>query len=148
MMQELEQRMREIAREEITRMNGVASEEVALNEHALLESIASTLRELGIRPNLSGYRFMKEALEMVYGDIGYLRRMTSQLYPDIAEKFGTTPSRVERALRHAIETAWHRGNGSIRSLMGGAINSNNTKPTNTEFIAAVVENLKLGGRLS
>ncbi|GGJ94639.1 hypothetical protein GCM10007063_16450 [Lentibacillus kapialis] len=86
---------------------------------------------------------------MVYNDIELLGSITKALYPDIAKKFNTTASRVERAIRHAIEVAWSRGNvESISALFGYTVNISKAKPTNSEFIAMVADRLRLEHKAS
>ncbi|SDE51577.1 Sporulation initiation factor Spo0A C terminal, partial [Bhargavaea beijingensis] len=85
-----------------------------------------------------------EAITMVYHDVDLLGSVTKVLYPEIAEKFNTTPSRVERAIRHAIEVAWNRGNYEVISKMFGyTVHHMKSKPTNSEFIAMVSDRLRL-----
>lgn len=87
---------------------------------------------------------MREAIIMAVDDIDVLNYITKELYPSIAKKCNTTPSRVERAIRHAIEVAWSRGKvDAINSLFGYTINNNKGKPTNSEFIALIADNLRI-----
>jgi len=81
---------------------------------------------------------------MVVNDIEVINQITKQLYPDIASKYRTTPSRVERAIRHAIEVAWSRGkNDAVESIFGYTISAAKGKPTNSEFIAMIADKLRL-----
>ena len=81
---------------------------------------------------------------MVVGDIDIINQITKQLYPDIAQKYHTTPSRVERAIRHAIEVAWGRGEPStVESIFGYTVSASKGKPTNSEFIAMIADKLRL-----
>ncbi|MBS4209654.1 sporulation transcription factor Spo0A [Bacillus sp. FJAT-50079] len=107
-------------------------------------SITSVIHEIGVPAHIKGYLYLREAISMVYNDIELLGSITKVLYPDIAKKFNTTASRVERAIRHAIEVAWSRGNiDSISSLFGYTISMSKAKPTNSEFIAMVADKLRL-----
>ncbi len=107
-------------------------------------SITSIIHEIGVPAHIKGYMYLREAISMVYNDIELLGSITKVLYPDIAKKFNTTASRVERAIRHAIEVAWSRGNvESISSLFGYTISMSKAKPTNSEFIAMVADKLRL-----
>ena len=81
---------------------------------------------------------------MVVNNIEVINQITKQLYPDLAKKYKTTPSRVERAIRHAIEVAWNRGQlETVESIFGYTVNSNKGKPTNSEFIAMIADKLRL-----
>ncbi|CQR46776.1 Stage 0 sporulation protein A [Paraliobacillus sp. PM-2] len=112
-------------------------------------SITHIIHEIGVPAHIKGYMYLREAITMVYNDIELLGSITKVLYPDIAKKFNTTASRVERAIRHAIEVAWSRGNiDSISSLFGYTVNVSKAKPTNSEFIAMVADRLRLEHRAS
>ena len=107
-------------------------------------NITSIMHDIGVPAHIKGYLYLREAITMVYHDIELLGSITKILYPDIAKKFNTTASRVERAIRHAIEVAWNRGNiDSITELFGYTINVSKAKPTNSEFIAMVADKLRL-----
>lgn len=107
-------------------------------------NITSIIHEIGVPAHIKGYQYLREAITMVYNNIEILGAITKTLYPDIAVKFKTTPSRVERAIRHAIEVAWTRGNiDSISQLFGYTINISKSKPTNSEFIAMVADKLRI-----
>lgn len=106
--------------------------------------ITDIMHDIGVPAHIKGYLYLREAIMMVYEDIELLGSITKILYPDIAEKYNTTASRVERAIRHAIEVAWNRGNiDSITDLFGYTINVSKAKPTNSEFIAMVADKLRL-----
>ncbi|HEY4551769.1 MAG TPA: sporulation transcription factor Spo0A [Bacillaceae bacterium] len=112
-------------------------------------SITSVIHEIGVPAHIKGYLYLREAISMVYNDIELLGSITKVLYPDIAKKFNTTASRVERAIRHAIEVAWSRGNiDSISSLFGYTVSMSKAKPTNSEFIAMVADKLRLEHKAS
>ena len=112
-------------------------------------SITSIIHEIGVPAHIKGYLYLREAISMVYNDIELLGSITKVLYPDIAKKFNTTASRVERAIRHAIEVAWSRGNiESISSLFGYTVSMTKAKPTNSEFIAMVADKLRLEHKAS
>lgn len=107
-------------------------------------SITSMMHDIGVPAHIKGYLYLREAITMVYHDIELLGSITKILYPDIAKKFNTTASRVERAIRHAIEVAWNRGNiDTIMDIFGYTINVSKSKPTNSEFIAMVADRLRL-----
>lgn len=107
-------------------------------------NITHVIHEIGVPAHIKGYLYLREAITMVYNEVELLGAITKTLYPRIAEKYNTTPSRVERAIRHAIEVAWSRGNmESIRKLFGYTINVSKAKPTNSEFIAMVADKLRI-----
>ncbi|QKG84232.1 sporulation transcription factor Spo0A [Kroppenstedtia pulmonis] len=107
-------------------------------------NITNVIHEIGVPAHIKGYLYLREAITMVYNEVELLGAITKTLYPRIAEKYNTTPSRVERAIRHAIEVAWSRGNmESIRKLFGYTINVSKAKPTNSEFIAMVADKLRI-----
>lgn len=108
--------------------------------------ISKILKQLGILPNLSGYGYSKEAINMVLEDDSAVRRgVTKVIYPAVARKFHTTSSRVERAIRHAVERAWTRGDAELmEDIFGWGISADRGKPTNSEFIAGVADYIKLG----
>lgn len=107
-------------------------------------SITNIIHEIGVPAHIKGYMYLREAIAMVYNDIELLGSITKVLYPDIAKKYKTTSSRVERAIRHAIEVAWSRGNiDSISSLFGYTVSMSKAKPTNSEFIAMVADKLRI-----
>ena len=106
--------------------------------------ITGIIHEIGVPAHIKGYLYLREAITMVYNNLELLGSITKILYPDIAKKYNTTSSRVERAIRHAIEVAWSRGNmDSINKMFGYTINSHKAKPTNSEFIAMVADKLRL-----
>lgn len=123
---------------------------VPMGKHKNLDaSITSIIHEIGVPAHIKGYQYLREAITMVYNNIEILGAITKTLYPAIAEKFKTTPSRVERAIRHAIEVAWTRGNiDSISHLFGYTINISKSKPTNSEFIAMVADKLRIEHKVS
>jgi len=106
--------------------------------------ITNIIHEIGVPAHIKGYLYLREAIAMVIEDMELLGAVTKELYPNIAKKFSTTPSRVERAIRHAIEVAWTRGKvDTIDKIFGYTINNNKGKPTNSEFIAMVADKLRL-----
>ena len=110
-----------------------------------LESkITGILHEIGVPAHIRGYHYMREAIMMAVEDLDVLNYITKELYPTIAKKCNTTPSRVERAIRHAIEVAWSRGKVEIiDSMFGYTISNHKGKPTNSEFIALISDRLRL-----
>lgn len=119
-----------------------------LTDEADLDTeITTLLHEIGVPAHIRGYLFIREAIKMVYNRIDILGNITKILYPEIARKFNTTSSRVERAIRHAIEVSWVRGNvDSISEIFSYTISYNKAKPTNSEFIAMIADRLRLQHR--
>jgi len=106
--------------------------------------VTSIMHEIGVPAHIKGYQYLRDAIMMVVKDLDIINSITKQLYPTIAKEFNTTPSRVERAIRHAIEVAWSRGQvDTIDSLFGYTVNIGKGKPTNSEFIAMVADKLRL-----
>ncbi len=111
--------------------------------------ITSVLHEIGVPAHIKGYLYLRESITMVYNDIEILGSITKVLYPVVAKKYKTTSSRVERAIRHAIEVAWNRGNvDAISSIFSYTISYNKSKPTNSEFIAMLADKLRLEHRIA
>ena len=106
--------------------------------------ITAILHEIGVPAHIKGYLYIRDAITMVYENIDLLGAITKILYPEIAQKYYTTASRVERAIRHAIEVAWIRGNvEAISEIFSYTISYNKSKPTNSEFIAMIADKLRL-----
>lgn len=106
--------------------------------------VTNVIHEIGVPAHIKGYQYLREAIIMVVNDIDIINQITKQLYPEIAVKFRTTPSRVERAIRHAIEVAWSRGEqASVERIFGYTISAAKGKPTNSEFIAMIADKLRL-----
>lgn len=108
------------------------------------EKITNIFITVGIPAHIKGYQFLREAIKLSMGNPEIINSITKKLYPSIAEKFDTSASKVERAIRHAIEVAWNRGKiENINSVFGLTVYSNNEKPTNGEFIALVADKMLL-----
>lgn len=113
---------------------------------SLEEKISNIFITVGIPAHIKGYQFLREAIKMAIDNPEIINCITKKLYPSIAEKFETSPSKVERAIRHAIEVAWNRGKiENINSLFGVRVYTNNEKPTNGEFIALVADKMLIEG---
>lgn len=105
--------------------------------------ISDTLLDVGINPGLLGWDYLKVGVEIVYNDRDYLRNMTKGLYPKIAQQVGSTPSRVERAIRHAIDSAFNNmAEDTRKKYFGNVVSMNSGKVTNTTFIAVIVEHIQ------
>jgi two-component system, response regulator, stage 0 sporulation protein A len=114
------------------------------NSISLEAKVTNILHQIGVPAHIRGYHYMREAIIMAVEDIDVLNYITKELYPSIAKKCNTTSSRVERAIRHAIEVAWSRGQvEAIDNLFGYTVSNNKGKPTNSEFIALIADRLRL-----
>lgn len=111
--------------------------------------VTAILHQMGVPAHIKGYQYLRDAIIFVIEDINLLGAVTKELYPMIAEKYNTTASRVERAIRHAIELAWDRGNIDLMNqYFGYTIDVERGKPTNSEFIAMIADRLKMANRLA
>ena len=107
-------------------------------------SITKMLHELGMPSHIKGYQYIREGITMIYNDPNIIGGITKELYPELASKFDTTVSRVERAIRHAIEVSWNRGSWDyMEELFGHSVDIDKAKPTNSEFIVTVADKLRL-----
>ena len=132
-----------ISREIKTQYIDISPEEKK-NEENLEALVTNVIHEVGVPAHIKGYQYLREAIIMVVNNIEVINQITKQLYPDIAKKYGTTPSRVERAIRHAIEVAWGRGQADVvESIFGYTVSASKGKPTNSEFIAMIADKLRL-----
>ena len=115
-----------------------------IKNRSLEEKITNIFITVGIPAHIKGYQFLREAIKLAIDDPDIINSITKKLYPEVAERFDTSPSKVERAIRHAIEVAWNRGKiENINSLFGVRVYSHNEKPTNGEFIALVADKMLL-----
>ena len=106
--------------------------------------ISDTLFQVGIPAHILGYQYLRYAIKLAIKDINLVSSVTKQMYPCVAERFKTTPSRVERAIRNAIEIAWDRGNPEVLdNIFGYSVDSKKGKATNSEFIAMIADRLSL-----
>lgn len=112
-------------------------------------AVTNIIHEMGVPAHLKGYHYLRDAILMIIRDVSLLGAVTKELYPMIAGKYQTTPSRVERAIRHAIELSWDRGNVEMMTkFFGYTISIERGKPTNSEFIAMVAEKLRIESKTS
>ncbi len=122
----------------------VSTSNVVPVKRDLEKDVTEMIHELGVPAHIKGYQYLREAIMMSVEDMDMLNSITKILYPSIAKKFDTTPSRVERAIRHAIEVAWSRGKmETLDALFGYTINTGKGKPTNSEFIALIADKIRL-----
>ncbi|HBA69940.1 MAG TPA: sporulation transcription factor Spo0A [Lachnospiraceae bacterium] len=113
-------------------------------ERDLEKDVTDMIHEIGVPAHIKGYQYLREAIMMSVEDNEMLSSITKVLYPSIAKKYQTTSSRVERAIRHAIEVAWSRGRmETLDALFGYTINTGKGKPTNSEFIALIADKIRL-----
>jgi two-component system, response regulator, stage 0 sporulation protein A len=116
----------------------------AIKARSLDVEVTNIIREIGIPAHIKGYQYLRDAIMMIINEIELLGAVTKVLYPMIAEKYSTTPSRVERAIRHAIEVAWGRGNMEmINRIFGYTVKLEKGKPTNSEFMAMIADKLRM-----
>ena len=117
-------------------------------EHDLESDVTNIIHEIGVPAHIKGYQYLRDAIMMSVNDGEMLNSITKLLYPSIAKQHKTTPSRVERAIRHAIEVAWSRGKvDTIDELFGYTINNGKGKPTNSEFVALIADKIRLEYKL-
>lgn len=107
-------------------------------------SITRMLHELGMPAHIKGYQYIRDGIVMIYNNPDIIGGITKELYPDVASKYNTTVSRVERAIRHAIEVSWNRGNWDLmEEIFGHSVDIDKAKPTNSEFIVTIADKLRL-----
>lgn len=130
---------------EVRKVNPYQKKEVKPQSSRNLETdVTNIIHEIGVPAHIKGYQYLREAIMMSVDDIEMLNSITKILYPTIAKRYQTTPSRVERAIRHAIEVAWSRGKmDTIDELFGYTIHNGKGKPTNSEFIALIADKIRL-----
>jgi len=132
----------------VVKVNLDDDEKERLQKLELESEITELLHEIGIPAHIKGYMYLRTAILETYLNVDFLGQITKVLYPEIAKKYATTASRVERAIRHAIEVAWNRGNiDAIDDIFGYTISASKAKPTNSEFIAMISDKLRLEHRL-
>lgn len=113
-------------------------------EQDIEEIVTNIIHELGVPAHIKGYQYIRTAILMVIDNMDMLNYITKRLYPSIAKQYGTTSSRVERAIRHSIEVAWNRGRAeTMNDIFGYTIHTGKGKPTNSEFIAMVADRIRL-----
>ena len=139
----LKERILEIANPNKNQSNTIFN---GKNGNQIEEKITNIFITVGIPAHIKGYQFLREAIKLAISNPEIINSITKKLYPTIAEKFDTSASKVERAIRHAIEVAWNRGKiENINNLFGIKVYSSNEKPTNGEFIALVADKMLIEG---
>lgn len=115
-----------------------------LGQASIESMVTGIIHEIGVPAHIKGYQYLREAIIIAVGDMDVINAITKVLYPQVAKTFGTTPSRVERAIRHAIEVAWDRGDlDTLQRFFGYTVSNTKGKPTNSEFIALIADRLQL-----
>lgn len=111
---------------------------------SLESTVTAIIHEIGVPAHIKGYQYLREAIIIAVEDMDVINAVTKILYPEVAKRFGTTASRVERAIRHAIEVAWDRGDlETLQKYFGYTVSNAKGKPTNSEFIAMIADRLQL-----
>ena len=138
-LEDLEKRILEVA--EGFKFGGKALD---LYHNNLQISVTKILHELGVPSHIKGYQYIREGIMLIYDDPAMVGGITKELYPEVAKKYDTTVSRVERAIRHAREVSWNRGNWQLmEDIFGHSVDIDKAKPTNSEFIVTVADKLRL-----
>lgn len=135
---DLEKRIYDVAKKENSNKN------IDFYTSNLQVSITKMLHELGIPSHIKGYQYIREAVNIIFENPSVIGGITKELYPELAQKFNTTTSRVERAIRHAIEVSWNRGNlDFMEEIFGYSVDIDKAKPTNSEFMVTIADKLRL-----
>ena len=122
---------------------------IARQEYNMEAMVTDVIHEIGVPAHIKGYQYLREAILITINDMEVINAVTKVLYPAVAKRFNTTPSRVERAIRHAIEVAWDRGDlDTLQKFFGYTISNIKGKPTNSEFIALIADSLSLRRKAS
>lgn len=122
-------------------------EEKVTNNNEIRVQITNMLHSLGIPSHIKGYAYLRDGVEKLYNDESLIGAITKELYPSIAEVYNTTSSRVERAIRHAIEVSWVRGDYHLmEELFGNSVDYDRSKPTNSEFLVTLADRLKIDSK--
>ena len=124
--------------------SSVPSEEADRGRRGLEGTVTAIIHEIGVPAHIKGYQYLREAIMIAVEDMDVINAVTKVLYPEVAKRFGTTASRVERAIRHAIEVAWDRGDlETLQKFFGYTVSNAKGKPTNSEFIAMISDRIRL-----
>ena len=128
----------------LDRIRQATHDSSVLSLPTLEAEVTAILHEVGVPAHIKGYQYVREAIIIVVQNMDAINAVTKVLYPEVAKRFHTTPSRVERAIRHAIEVAWDRGDlETLQGYFGYTVNSAKGKPTNSEFIAMIADRIRL-----
>lgn len=119
-------------------------EESEDESQALEREVTAVIHEVGVPAHIKGYQYVREAIVIAVQDMDVINAVTKVLYPEVVRRYSTTPSRVERAVRHAIEVAWDRGDlETLQRYFGYTVSNTKGKPTNSEFIAMIADRIRL-----
>ena len=130
--------------EEVRSASSKPAPTVRSNGGGIEAMVTSIIHEIGVPAHIKGYQYLREAIIIAVNDMDVINAITKVLYPQVAKTFQTTPSRVERAIRHAIEVAWDRGDlDTLQRFFGYTVSNTKGKPTNSEFIALIADKLQL-----
>ena len=128
--------------------NSSASNSTAQGRNTLAVEVTDILHKLGVPAHIKGYQYLREAIIIAVNDMDVINAITKVLYPQVAKTFQTTPVRVERAMRHAVELTWDRGDlDTLKSVFGYTVSATKGKPTNSEFVALIADTLRVRGVL-
>lgn len=141
-------KIRQYGENSIIKNNPYIQKNAKMREHDLEIVVTNMIHEIGVPAHIKGYQYLRDSITMAVEDMDILNSITKQLYPSIAQLHKTTPSRVERAIRHAIEVAWGRGKmDTIDELFGYTVSAGKGKPTNSEFIALISDKIRLEAKM-
>lgn len=126
------------------RIKNIIEDNNKSDEKNLEMIVTNIIHDIGIPAHLNGYRYIREAIIMVLNDWELIYKITKKLYPKIASKFKTTPSKVERGIRHAIEVVWLKGKiETLQEIFGYTVSERKGRPTNSQFISMIADKLRL-----
>ena len=126
------------------RIEGCSEKTLTYYRKTIESMVTGIIHEIGVPAHIKGYQYLREAIIIAVNDMDVINAITKVLYPQVAKTFQTTPSRVERAIRHAIEVAWDRGDlDTLQRFFGYTVSNTKGKPTNSEFIALIADKLQL-----
>ena len=133
---------------EVVNSKNKSGKHINIKQNNLQISITKILHELGIPSHIKGYQYIREGIGIIYEHPETIGGITKELYPELANKFDTTVSRVERAIRHAIEVSWNRGDWDLmEEIFGHSVDIDKAKPTNREFIVTIADKLRLDNKV-
>ena len=141
-------KIRQYGENNLIKNNSYIQKNMQMKGHDLEIVVTNMIHEIGVPAHIKGYQYLRDSITMAVEDMDILNSITKQLYPSIAKMHKTTPSRVERAIRHAIEVAWSRGKmDTIDELFGYTVSAGKGKPTNSEFIALISDKIRLEAKV-
>lgn len=133
---------------EVVNSKNKSGKQINIKQNNLQIAITKILHELGIPSHIKGYQYIREGIGIIYEHPETIGGITKELYPELADKFDTTVSRVERAIRHAIEVSWNRGDWDLmEEIFGHSVDIDKAKPTNSEFIVTIADKLRLDNKV-